>query len=93
MKLSPIALKIKEIIDGSYIAHKRGRRFRIKEHEIVDILNAVTELENGAKPPIKFLKKGDPGYEEWLDSLPTSKANNRSKPLEESTDKAPTSKP
>lgn len=75
MKLSPIALRVKEIIEGTYIAYKRGRRFRIKEYEIADILAAVTELENGAKPPVKVLKKGDPGYEEWLDSLPTSKAN------------------
>jgi hypothetical protein len=84
MELSPIAKQIKVIIDGSYIAHKRGRRFRINEWEIMEILHKVTELETGVKyvPPAPVeevvatpqvrLKKGDPGYEEWFNSLPES---------------------
>lgn len=91
--LSPLALKVKTIIDGTYLAYKRGRRFRIKEHEITDIINAITELEkkhgdtrytlsqsSETPPPAPLptpatnvmLKKGDPGYEEWLASLPKS---------------------
>jgi hypothetical protein len=87
MELSPIAKRVKEIFDGSYIAQKRGRRFRIKEHELLDILIAVTELETGVKhvaPAVvqeqkvekpKVLKKGEEGYEEWLASLPPSKVS------------------
>lgn len=97
MEYTPLALKVKTILDGTYFAHKRGRRFRIKEYEITEILQAITKLENdkkdggvaqrseqgahnaevgGSTPPTptKMLKKGDPGYQEWLDSLPMSKS-------------------
>lgn len=43
--LSPLADKIKQVIDAVYKAQKFGRRLRIPTHELLDLVERVDALE------------------------------------------------
>jgi hypothetical protein len=43
--LSPLATRVKDIVDGVYRAQKYGRRFRVPVHELNAVVEEVDALE------------------------------------------------